>query len=138
MDYPKWVSNVVMVKKTPKKWRMCMDFMDLNKAYLKDSFPLPIIDQLVNATAGFSLFSFLEAYYGATYQRLINRMFAKYVHESIEVYVDEILVKSLTTDQHVDRLAKMFAVPRQYKMWLNPAKCVFGVESRKFLGFMIS
>lgn len=62
MDYPKWVSNVVMVRKLPKKWRMCTNFMDLNKAYLKDSFPLPIIDQLVDATAGFALFSFLDAY----------------------------------------------------------------------------
>ncbi|BFG30975.1 hypothetical protein CerSpe_172490 [Prunus speciosa] len=51
VDYQKWVSNVVMVKETPEKWRMCVDFTDLNKAYPKDSFPLPRIDQLVDTTA---------------------------------------------------------------------------------------
>jgi len=42
--YPKWLANVVMVKKANGKWRMCMDFTDLNQAYPKDSFPLPQID----------------------------------------------------------------------------------------------
>ncbi|CAL9002351.1 unnamed protein product [Prunus brigantina] len=73
---------------------------------------------------------------GATYQRLVNRMFAQLLGQSIEVYVDDMLVKSRTTDQHVDRLTEVFAFLRQYRMRLNPAKCVFGVESGKFLGFM--
>ena len=42
--YPKWLANVVMVKRANEKWRMCVDFTDLNDAYLKDSFPLPRID----------------------------------------------------------------------------------------------
>ena len=42
--YPKWLANVVMVKKANGRWRMCVDFMDLNQAYLKDRFPLPRID----------------------------------------------------------------------------------------------
>ena len=45
--YPDWLANVILVKKANGKWRMCVDFTDLNKAYLKDSFPLPRIDQLV-------------------------------------------------------------------------------------------
>ena len=49
--YPEWLANVVMVKKANRKWRMCVDFMDLNSAYPKDSFPLPRIDQLVDLTA---------------------------------------------------------------------------------------
>lgn len=65
-------------------------------------------------------------------------MFAKYLGQSVEVYVDDMLVKTRTADQHVDRLAEMFAILRQYKMRLNPTKCVFGVESGKFLGFMVS
>ncbi|CAL8161975.1 unnamed protein product [Prunus armeniaca] len=64
VDYSRWVSNVVMVKKTPEKWRMCVDFTNLNKACPKDSFPLPWINQLVDATAGFALLSFLDAYSG--------------------------------------------------------------------------
>ncbi|XP_070049543.1 uncharacterized protein [Nicotiana tomentosiformis] len=62
--YPKWVANVVMVKKKNGKWRMCADFTDLNKACPKDSFSLPYIDQLIDATAGHELLSFLDAYSG--------------------------------------------------------------------------
>lgn len=52
VDYPRWLSNAVMVWKTTDKWRMCVDFTNLNKEYLKDSFPLPRIDQLVDTTVG--------------------------------------------------------------------------------------
>ncbi len=60
--YPEWLANPVMVRKANGKWRMCVDFTDLNKACLKDQFPLPRIDQLVNSTAGCELLSFLDAY----------------------------------------------------------------------------
>ena len=53
--YPDWLANVVMVKKSNGKWRMCDDFTDLNKACPKDSFPLPRNDQLVDLTAGHRL-----------------------------------------------------------------------------------
>ncbi|CAL9011833.1 unnamed protein product, partial [Prunus brigantina] len=56
----------------------------------------------------------------------------------MEVYVDDMLVKSRTTDQHIPNLSAMFTIPKQYKMRLNPTKCAFGVASGKFLGFMIA
>ena len=62
--YPDWLANVVMVKKANGKWRMCVDFTDLNKAYPKDSFPLPRIDQLVDLTAGHKLLTFMDAFSG--------------------------------------------------------------------------
>ena len=49
--YPDWLANMVMVKKASGKWRMCMDFTDLNKACPKDSYPLPRVDVLVDSTA---------------------------------------------------------------------------------------
>ena len=62
--YPDWLANVVLVKKANEKWRMCMDFMDLNKACLKDSFLLPRIDQLVDSTTGHKLLMFMDTFSG--------------------------------------------------------------------------
>ncbi|XP_057950900.1 uncharacterized protein LOC131145724 [Malania oleifera] len=64
VDYPEWLSNVVLVRKPNGKWRTCIDFTDLNKACPKDSFPLPRIDQLVDSTSGHELLSFMDAYSG--------------------------------------------------------------------------
>ena len=60
--YPKWLTNVFMVKKVNGKWRMCINFTDLNSSFLKDSFPLPIINQLVDSTAGHKLLTFMDAF----------------------------------------------------------------------------
>ena len=62
--YPDWLANVVMVKKSNSKWRMCIDFTDLNKACPKDNFPLSRIEQLVNSIAGHKLLSFMDAFFG--------------------------------------------------------------------------
>ena len=130
MHYPKWLANVVLVKNANGKWRMCVDFTDLNKACPKDSFPLPRIDQLVDSTAGHKLLTFMDTFSGynqirmaeedqektsfitsqglycyklmpfglknagATYQRLVNKMFSKQISRNMEVYVDDMLVKS--------------------------------------------
>ena len=126
VNYPTWVANVVLVKKNLTKkslllqnvlWRMCVDYMDLNKGCPNDSFPLPLIDRLIDSTAGCELLSFIDAYSGynqilmnppdqehtsfitdmglycykvmpfdlknagATYQRLVNSMFAEQIRE---------------------------------------------------------
>ena len=60
--YLDWLANVVMVKKNNDKWRICVDFTDLNNAYPKDSFPLSRIDQLVDSTAGHKLLSFMDTF----------------------------------------------------------------------------
>ena len=62
--YPDWLANVVMVKKANGKWRMCVDFTDLSKACLKDSYPLPWIDTLVDSIARHQLLSFMDAFSG--------------------------------------------------------------------------
>ena len=62
--YPDWLANVVMVKKASGKWRMCMDFNDLNKACPKDSYPFPRVDVLVDSTARHQLLSFMDAFSG--------------------------------------------------------------------------
>ena len=62
--HPEWLSNPILVKNKSEKWRMCVDYMSLNKACPKDSFPLPCIDQVVDLTLGCETLCFLDAYYG--------------------------------------------------------------------------
>ena len=165
--------TVVMVKKANEKWKMCVDFIDLNKACPKDSFSLPSIDQLVDASISHHILSFMdvsgynqimmdpfdqekttfiieEGLYcyrvmpfglknvGAIYRRLVNKVFADKIGRSMEVYVDDMLIKSQTIEQHISDLVDTFASLRLYNMRLNPEKCTFGVETGKFLGFMVS
>ncbi|KAM2077654.1 hypothetical protein COP1_023960 [Malus domestica] len=75
---------------------------------------------------------------GATYQRLVNSMFTEQIGKNMEVYVDDMLVKSKHADQHITNLYETFTILKRYRMRLNPNKCAFGVGSGKFLGFMIS
>ena len=74
----------------------------------------------------------------ATYQRLVNKMFSKQIGRNMEVYVDDMLVKSKEELTHLDDLKETFTTLKQYQMRLNPSKCVFGVASGKFLGIMVS
>ncbi|KAL2230962.1 UNVERIFIED_CONTAM: Retrovirus-related Pol polyprotein from transposon [Sesamum indicum] len=174
VQYTEWLSNIVVVQKPGGKWRVCIDFTDLNKACPKDPYPLPRIDALVDSTAGYELFSMMDAYQGyhqifmaeedqsktsfvtergiycykvmpfglknagATYQRLVNRMFEDQIGRTMEVYVDDILVKSSRSHDHIVYLEQTFAMLRKYRMKLNPMKCTFGVTGGKFLGYLVS
>ncbi|KAF5465229.1 hypothetical protein F2P56_015254 [Juglans regia] len=138
--YPEWLSNVILVKKASGKWRMRVDFTDLNKSCPKDIFPLPRIDLIVDSTTGHPLLSFMDAYSGynqirmnpddeekiafvtdrglycykampfglksagATYKRLVNRMFKEHIGRNMEVYVDDLLFKSKKPEQHIAEL----------------------------------
>jgi len=139
---------------------MCVDFTDLNKACPKDSYPLPSIDALVDSASGCRLFSFLDAFSGynqimmhlrdecktalmielscccykaipfrlkttgATYQRLMDRVLVPMLGRNVpEAKVD---------------LEELFTTIAKYRLKLNLEKCVFGVEARKFLGFLLT
>ena len=75
---------------------------------------------------------------GATYQRLMNKMFVHQLKRNIQVYVDDMLVKSVHENDHLIDLQETFNTLRSYNMKLNPSKCMFGVTAGKFLGFMVS
>ncbi|XP_050890966.1 uncharacterized protein LOC127096442 [Lathyrus oleraceus] len=173
-QYTTWLSNVVLVKKNNGKWRMCVDYTDLNRACPKDAFPLPNIDLLVDNSAGFKLLSFMDAYSGynqipmspadkkhtafmtptgnyyynvmpfglknagATYQRMMNKVFKDEIGDMLEVYMDDMIVKSHEEITHARHLAKVFEQARQCKMRFNPEKCTFGVRAGKFLGFYLT
>ncbi|XP_050890237.1 uncharacterized protein LOC127095610, partial [Lathyrus oleraceus] len=172
--YPQWVANIVPVPKKDGKVRMCVDYRDLNKASPKDDFPLPHIDTLVDNTAKFAVFSFMDGFSGynqikmdpedmekttfitpwgtfcykvmpfglknagATYQRAMVTLFHDMMHKEIEVYVDDMIAKSQSEEDHIDHLQKLFERLRKFRLRLNPAKCTFGVRSGKLLGFIVS
>ena len=172
--YPEWLANTVVVKKKNGKWRVCVDFTDLNRACPKDPFPILKMDQLVDATYGHSRMSFLDAFQkyhqialaledwektafissdanyhytvmpfglknvGATYQRMMTRMFWDKIGRTVEVYIDDMAVKSKQEGQHIEDLQGAFEVLRQHKLRLNAEKCAFGVEVGKFLGYLIT
>lgn len=62
VQYPEWLSNVVLVKNANDKWRICVEFIDLNKTYTKDSYPLPAIDKLFDASSGHNVLNFMDAF----------------------------------------------------------------------------
>ena len=75
---------------------------------------------------------------GATYQRLVTNMFRPLLGKTMEVYIDDMLVKSKQRPDHVTHLQQAFDLLREYAMKLNPLKCAFGVNADKFLGFMVT
>ena len=75
---------------------------------------------------------------GATYQRLVNQMFSEQIGRNMEVYINDMLIKSKEVESHLDDLKETYEILRWYQMKLNPAKCAFEVSSRKFFGFMVS
>ena len=75
---------------------------------------------------------------GATYQRLVNKMFVRQIGWNVEVYIDDMLVKSKEENHHLNDLRETFETLCLYRVKLNPSKCMFGVLSGKFLGFMVS
>ena len=75
---------------------------------------------------------------GATYQRAMMAIFHDMIHIDIEVYVDDILVKSRTRAEHPQALARILQRSREHNLKMNPKKCVFGVSSGKLLGFIVS
>jgi hypothetical protein len=161
-----WLSPPVMVeKKDAKIYRMCIDFMVLNKHCPKDYFPLPRIDQIINSTTDCERLSFLDAYSeynqirlnvkdkdktafitphgvycymtmpfglknaGATYQRCMQACLKEQISHNIEVYVDNIVIKSTKVDSLLDNLRETFANLDRYSIKLNPKKCSFRVPT---------
>ncbi|KAD7116997.1 hypothetical protein E3N88_04265 [Mikania micrantha] len=174
VKFPSWLANVVVVQKKNGKWRVCVDYTDLNKACPKDAFPLPHIDSMVDATVGHEMLTFMDASAGfqqiqmelsdqedttfmtptgiycytampfglknagATYQRLVNMMFKEKLGDTMEVYIDDMVVKSKITENHLKDLRESFGILDHYNMKLNPSKCHFGVRLGKFMGYMVT
>ena len=173
IQHPHWLSNIIPVKKKNGQIRCCVDFRNLNKVCLKDKFPLPNMDLLIDSVVGSAMFSFMDGfsgynqirmapkdaektafrtpignfYYtvmpfrvknaGATYQRAMMAIFHDMMHQELEDYVDDIVVKSKKRGEHFYVLRTVFEKCRAFKLRMNPLKCAFGVSFGKFLGFLV-
>ena len=75
---------------------------------------------------------------GATYQRLVNKMFKEMIGKTMKIYIGNMLVKNLRAADHIAYRDEMFGILRKHRMMLKPSKCIFGVSSRKFLSFLMT
>ena len=164
VNHPEWFANVFWMPKKDGKVRMCVDFQDLNKVSPKDDFPLPYIALLL-VMDGFLAYnqikmgredmektSFITPWgtycykvmpFGlknarATYQHAVTTLLHDLIHKEVEVYVDDMIMKSKDREEHIPAFQKFFERIQFYKLQLNPKKCTFGVTSGKLLGFIVS
>ena len=75
---------------------------------------------------------------GVTYQRMMTRMFEPQLGKNIEIYIDDMVMKSKEESERIKDLGNIFAILREHKLQLNASKCSFGIESGKFLGYMVT
>ncbi|KAL1333382.1 hypothetical protein AAHE18_11G096500 [Arachis hypogaea] len=163
--YVNWISNIVPVMKKNGKLRVCIDFRDLNSATPKDEYPMPIADMLIDSTAGHEILSFMDGYSGynqiyiaeedvsktafrcpgalGTFEWVVmpfgamNKIFHDFIGNFMEIYVDDVVVKSNAKKEHLENLKKAFERMRKHKLKMNPLKCAFGVSAGNFLGFLV-
>jgi hypothetical protein len=140
--YAEWISSVVPVQKKDSRWRVCVDFRDLNRATAKDEYPMPVAETLINAAAGHKILSFMDGNAGcnqifmapedihktafrvpravglfeyvvmtfglknasATYQRAMNYIFHDLIGKLVEIYIDDVVVKSASAKGHFEDL----------------------------------
>jgi UDP-3-O-acyl-N-acetylglucosamine deacetylase len=155
VKYPVWLANTVPVKKKNGKWRMCVDFTDLNKACKKDDFPLDIFSgyhqirvrkedkEKTSFITPFRTFCFVRMLEGlknagCTFSRMIAIVLHPQIRRNILAYVDDIVVKNVQRRDHIGDLAETFANLRAANLKLNPEKCVFGIHKGKVLGCLVS
>ncbi|KAK1677345.1 hypothetical protein QYE76_038193 [Lolium multiflorum] len=167
------VCGVDLTEKKDGRWRVAIDFRDLNRATPKDEYPVPV-ETLINAAAGHKVLSFMDgnAGYnqifmawkiytrphseyqgvglfeyvvmtfglknaGATYQRAMNYIFHDLIGKLVEIYIDNVVVKSVSTEGHLDDLRRVLDRTRKFGLRMNPKKCAFGVTAGQFLGFLV-
>ena len=119
-----------------------MSFLDAFQGY--HQIPLALDDQekiaFVTPTGNYhyKVMSFGLKNAGFTYQRMMMRMFEPQLGKTIEIYIDDMVVKSKVTYEHMKDLGIFFGILRKHKLRLNASKCSFGVGSGKFLGYMVT
>ncbi|KAM2127807.1 hypothetical protein ACFX1R_007669 [Malus domestica] len=164
--YVEWLANIVPVLKAiTKAVRCCVDYRNINGATPKDEYPMPMADLSINAVAKHKVLSFMDgnarynqikmahedihkiafrrldhvgAYeYLAMPFELMNAIFHDLIGQNMEVYIDDIVVKSKIEEQHLTDLRQALTRMRIHKLKMNPKKCTFVIRAGNFLGFLV-
>ena len=119
-----------------------MSFLDAFQGY--HQIPLALVDQEKTAFTTpignyhYKVMPFGLKNVGSTYQRMMTRMFESQLEKNIEIYIDDMVVKSKMVSEHLGDFRAIFEILRMHKLRLNASKCSFGVGSGKFLGYMVT
>ena len=120
----------------------CLSFLDAYRGYHQISMAEDDMEKIAfitpKGTYCYKVMPFGLKNVGATHQRMVSCMFGPQIHNIMEVYIDDMVVKSKNAEDHLHHLAEVFEVLKKHKLRLNADKCVFGVSSGKFLGFLVT
>ncbi|GFZ20947.1 hypothetical protein Acr_29g0001090 [Actinidia rufa] len=152
--YVQWLSNIVLVTKKYGKIQVCIDFKNLNLATSKDEYPMPNVDMLVDGAArhkhnlprtnvdmlvdGAARHKHnLPRNDSATYQRAMNIIFHGMIGCFMEVYIDDVVIKSQSYEERLEDLKKSFQRMRQFDLKMKPIKRALGVLASNFLRILV-
>ncbi|PKI61486.1 hypothetical protein CRG98_018111 [Punica granatum] len=136
-------SPVFLVKKKDDTLRFCTDYQALNEATIKDRFPIPTIDDMLDELHGASWFTKLDlrarsCNAPSTFQATMNNIFRPYLRKFVLVFFDDILIYSPVWDEHMRHLWEGLEVLSKNQFAIKLSKCFFGQEEVEYLGHFIS
>ena len=169
-----FASPVLLDKKKDASWHFCVDYRHLNNITVKNKYPLPVIDELLDELAGACWFTKLDFRAGyhqirlapedefktafrthhglyefrvmpfgltnapATFQSIMNRIFADILRKHVLVFMDDILIYSKSLEDHVIHLDQVFQILSHYQFLIKLSKCEFAKQQLEYLGHSIS
>jgi hypothetical protein len=139
-EYPMPAAEMLINVATGNK---IISFMDGNAGYNQIFMALKDIHKTAFRVPGVvGLFEYVVMTFGlknvgATYQRAINYIYHDLINKLVEIYIDDIVVKSTSTGGHLEDLRQVFERTKRFRLKMNPKKCAFGVSAGQFLGFLV-